>query len=84
MGFHGSDGKKKPAWNAGDPGIISGSGISPGKGSGYPLQYFWCSALRVKKIVMAQEKKTTVQGHCARASTHQSGMGMTEGSAGPV
>ena len=43
MGFHGSDGKKKkkkPACNAGDPGIISGSGISPGKRKWLPTPVF--------------------------------------------
>ena len=39
MGFpHGSDGKES-AYNAGDLGLISGLGTSPGKGKGYPLQY---------------------------------------------
>ena len=39
MGFpHGSDGKES-AYNAGDLGLISGLGRSPGKGKGYPLQY---------------------------------------------
>ena len=41
-GFLGvSDGlkKKKTACNAGDLGLISGSGESPGEGNGYPLQY---------------------------------------------
>ena len=27
------------AWNAGDPGLIPGSGRSPGEGNGNPLQY---------------------------------------------
>ena len=27
------------AWNAGDPGLIPGSGRSPGEGNGHPLQY---------------------------------------------
>ena len=31
--------KKESACNAGDPGSISGSGRSAGKGIGYPLQY---------------------------------------------
>ena len=31
--------KKKSACNAGDPGLIPGSGRSSGKGNGYPLQY---------------------------------------------
>ena len=35
-----SDGKKKKsACNAGDPGLIRGSGRSPGEGNGNPLQY---------------------------------------------
>ena len=33
-----SDGKES-ACNAGDPGLIPGSGRSPGEGNGYPLQY---------------------------------------------
>ena len=36
--FGGSDGKAS-AYNAGDPGSIPGSGISPGEGNGNPLQY---------------------------------------------
>ena len=34
----GSDGKAS-ACNAGDPGLIPGSGRSPGEGNGNPLQY---------------------------------------------
>ena len=34
----GSDGKES-AYNAGDPGLIPGSGRSPGEGNGNPLQY---------------------------------------------
>ena len=30
---------KVSAWNAGDPGSIPGSGISPGEGNGNPLQF---------------------------------------------
>ena len=30
---------KEYACNAGDPGLIPGSGRSPGEGNGYPLQY---------------------------------------------
>ena len=29
------------ACNAGDPGLIPGSGRFPGEGNGYPLQYSW-------------------------------------------
>ena len=34
---------KESASNAGDPGLILGSGSSPGKWIGYPLQYFGAS-----------------------------------------
>ena len=37
--FGGSD-DKEYAYNAGDPGLIPGSGRSPGEGHGNPLQYF--------------------------------------------
>ena len=39
---HGSAGKESTC-NAGDPSSIPGSGRSPGKGMGYPLQYSWAS-----------------------------------------
>ena len=39
MGSPGGSEGKESACNAGDPGLISGSGSSPGEGHGYPLQY---------------------------------------------
>ena len=30
---------KASAWNVGDPGLVAGSGRSPGEGNGNPLQY---------------------------------------------
>ena len=39
MGFLGGSDSKESACNAGDPGLILGSGRSPGEGNGYPLQY---------------------------------------------
>ena len=42
-GFPGGSAGKESACNAGDPGSIPGSGRSPGKGIGYPLQYSWAS-----------------------------------------
>ena len=39
MGFPGGSDSKESACNAGDPGLIPGSGRSPGEGNGYPLQY---------------------------------------------
>ena len=39
MGFPGGSYDKESAWNAGDWGLIPGSGRSPGEGNGKPLQY---------------------------------------------
>ena len=38
-GFPGGSDSKESAHNAGDPGLIPGSGGSPGGGHGNPLQY---------------------------------------------
>ena len=39
LGFSGGSDGKGSACNAGDPGLISASGRSPGEGHGNPLQY---------------------------------------------
>ena len=39
MGFPGGADDKESAYNVGDPGLIPGSGRSPGEGNGNPLQY---------------------------------------------
>ena len=39
MGFPGASVVKNPLANMGDAGSVPGSGRSPGKGSGNPLQY---------------------------------------------
>ena len=39
MGFPGGSEAKESVWNEGDPGLIPGSGRSPGEGNGTPLQY---------------------------------------------
>ena len=39
MGFPGSSEVEASACNAGDLGLIPGSGRSPGEGNSYPLQY---------------------------------------------
>ena len=39
----GTSAGKESACNAGDPGLIPGSGRSPGEGVGYHLQYSWAS-----------------------------------------
>ena len=43
LGFPSSSAGKESACNAADPGLISGSGRSPGAGMGYPPQYSWAS-----------------------------------------
>ena len=40
LGFPDSSVGKESACSAGDPGLIPGSGRSPGEGTDYPLQYF--------------------------------------------
>ena len=56
-GFPDSSAGKESASNAGDPGLIPGSGRSTGKGIGYPLQYSWASlvAQLVKNPLAMQE-----------------------------
>ena len=52
---------KESACNAGDPGLIPGSGRSAGEGIGYPLQYSWASLVaQLVKNVPAM-RKTWVQ-----------------------
>ena len=43
MGFPGNSVGKESTCNAGDPGLIPGSGRSTGKGICYPLQFSWAS-----------------------------------------
>ena len=42
-GFPGSSAGKESTCDAGDPGLIPGSGRSPGEGIGYSLHYSWAS-----------------------------------------
>ena len=44
MGFTDSSIGQESACNAGDPGLLPGSGRSAGEGTGYPLQYS-CASL---------------------------------------
>ena len=39
MGLDGGSDGKESTCNAGDPGLIPGSGRAPGEGNGSPLQY---------------------------------------------
>ena len=45
LDFPGSSTGKESTCNAGDPWLIPGSGKSPGKEIGYPLQYTWASLM---------------------------------------
>ena len=55
--FPSSSAGKESTCNAGDPCSIPESGISPGKGIGYPLQYSWASlvAQLVKNLPVMRE-----------------------------
>ena len=57
MGFPDSSVGKESTCNAGDPGLIPGSGRSPGEGIGYPFQYSWASlvAQPVKNVLTMWE-----------------------------
>ena len=61
MGFPSGSAGKESACNAGDLGLIPGSGRFPGEGIGYPLEYSWASlvAQLVKNPPAMQE--TSVQ-----------------------
>ena len=63
-GFPGSSTGKESACNAGDPGLIFGSGISPGEGIDYPLWYSWASlvAQMVKNPPAIQETRVRSLG----------------------
>ena len=57
MGFPYNSVSKESACNAGDSGLIPGSGRSAGEGIDYPLQYSWASfvAQLVKNLPAMQE-----------------------------
>ena len=56
----GSEGKES-ACNAGNPGLIPGSGKSPGEGIGHPLQYSWASLVAQLVKNMPAMRETWVQ-----------------------
>ena len=57
MGFPIGSAGKESACNAGHPGLIPGSGRTPGEGIGYPLHYSWASlvAQMVKNLTAMWE-----------------------------
>ena len=64
LGFPGSSAGKESACNAGDPGLIPGSGRFPGEGIGYPLQNSWASlvAQMVKNPLAKREMQDRLLG----------------------
>ena len=60
----GSSAGEESAGNAGDSSLISGSGRSPGEGTGYPFQYSWASlvAQTVKNPSAVRETWVRSQG----------------------
>ena len=59
-GFIGVSDGKESAWNAGVPGLIPGSGRSPGEGIGYPLQYT-CLEYTLPSILSWTEEPDGIQ-----------------------
>ena len=57
LGFSCGSAGKESACNAGDSGLIPGSGRSAGEGIGYPLQYSWAFlvAQLIKNLPTMQE-----------------------------
>ena len=62
LGFLGSSADKESSCNVGDPGLIPGSGRSPGEGLGF--QYSWASLLAqsIKNLPAMQEDLGLIPG----------------------
>ena len=60
-GFPGGSEVKASAWNAGDPGLIPGSGRSPGEGNGNPLQWLLPGATKTFTFTF-QMKNISLRG----------------------
>ena len=62
---------KESACNAEDPGLIPGSGRSPGEGNGNPLQYSWLkNPMDWGATVLEGRKKTDLTERLAHTETH--------------
>ena len=64
QGFTSNSAGKESPCNAGDSGLIPGSGRSPGEGIGYPLQHSWAFlvAQTVKKSTCSAEHLGSIPG----------------------
>ena len=60
-GFPGGSEGKVSACNAGDPGLIPGSGRFSGDGTGHPLQYSWASLVAQMIKNLPERQETWVQ-----------------------
>ena len=66
---------KEYACNAGHPGLIPGSGRSPGEGNGYPLQYSYLENFMDREVWWATESDTTEWLTPSLSSTTANGPG---------
>ena len=59
VGFPDGSVAKESTCNAEDPGLIPGSGTSPGEGKGYTFQYSWASlvAQNVKNLLQCRRPR---------------------------
>ena len=64
LGFSGNSAGKESICNAGDPGLIPGSGRSAGERIGYPFQYSWASLVVQKVTNHPAMWKTWVRSLC--------------------
>ena len=64
LGFSGGSVGKESTCNAGDPGLIPGSGRSAGEGKGYPFQCSWVSLVTqmVKNLAEVWEIRVQALG----------------------
>ena len=65
MGFHGHSDSKASACNVGDLGLIPGSRQSPGRGSGYLLQYSCLENSMGKRAFIFLGAKITADSDCS-------------------
>ena len=75
--FPGSSAGKESACNAGDPGLIPGSGRSPGGGNGSPLQYSCLDDSMDREATVygvAKSRTRPLKYHTHLLSRHQAAM----------
>ena len=63
MGFAGGSDRKESACNAGDPGLIPGSGRSPGEGNSNPLHFACLGNPRDRGVHWATVHEVIRVGH---------------------